>query len=365
MKPDIGKICFFTLLYQEVYCDVYHGSLTEECVVTDFSQVTEAVESCQSTILSNFDVPAGETLMLPLRDGTKLTFRGIITFEYSERSDYLVMINGTNVVIDGEEDSILNGQGELYWDGKGTSGSKKPKFFALELHKSVMKNMNILNAPMHCAQLFNSTDVLLSGWVIDNQAGFQAPLGKNTDGFNVRNGSNIVIENSLVFNQDDCVALNSGSNILIDNLTCYGSHGLSISVGFSQDVFELNSLQNVTFRNSSVTGGDNGIHIKTHVDAGLGLIQNVTYQDIQLIDIVKKGIGVEENYGGAKNVSARNNIPIRNLILENIVGSVNITAVPIYILCAEDGCFDWTFANVMIEGSRENSCNFTPDDFIC
>ncbi|KAH1027810.1 hypothetical protein HUJ05_001248 [Dendroctonus ponderosae] len=78
-----------------------------------------------------------------------------------------------------------------------------------------------------------------------------------------------------------------------------------------------------------------------------------------------EGIGVEENYGGAKNVSARNNIPIRNLILENIVGSVNITAVPIYILCAEDGCFDWTFANVMIEGSRENSCNFTPDDFIC
>lgn len=82
-------------------------------------------------------------------------------------------------------------------------------------------------------------------------------------------------------------------------------------------------------------------------------------------DIVKKGIVIEENYGGSKNTSARNNIPIRNLTLKNIFGSVNLAAVPIYILCADDGCFDWTFTNVLIEGSKENNCNYTPENFDC
>lgn len=43
-------------------------------------------------------------------------------------------------------------------------------------------------------------------------------MGKNTDGFDVRNSTNIVIRNSVVFNQDDCVAINSGFNVHLDRI---------------------------------------------------------------------------------------------------------------------------------------------------
>lgn len=72
-----------------------------------------------------------------------------------------------------------------------------------------------------------------------------------------------------------------GSNILIDNFTCFGSHGLSISVSCGNETYEQNHIENVTVRNSILMGSDNGIHIKTHVDGAPGLLQNVTYENIQ------------------------------------------------------------------------------------
>lgn len=76
------------------------------------------------------------------------------------------------------------------------------------------------------------------------------------------------------------ITVYTGSNILIDDFYCHGGHGLSISVGFSNDSFALNMLSNVIFRNSHLEGGENGIHIKTHVDSSKGLMQNITYMNV-------------------------------------------------------------------------------------
>jgi polygalacturonase len=56
--------------------------------------------------------------------------------------------------------------------------------------------------------------------------------GHNTDGFGFSTSNNIILKDSKVWNQDDCVAITSGNNITVSNLYCYGGHGLSIgSVG--------------------------------------------------------------------------------------------------------------------------------------
>jgi polygalacturonase len=58
------------------------------------------------------------------------------------------------------------------------------------------------------------------------------PAGHNTDGFGLASSDNIILRDSKVWNQDDCVAITSGNNITVSNLYCYGGHGLSIgSVG--------------------------------------------------------------------------------------------------------------------------------------
>jgi polygalacturonase len=46
---------------------------------------------------------------------------------------------------------------------------------------------------------------------IDDSAGDTDSLGHNTDGFDIGTSSNVVIDGAKVYNQDDCVAVNSGT----------------------------------------------------------------------------------------------------------------------------------------------------------
>jgi polygalacturonase len=46
---------------------------------------------------------------------------------------------------------------------------------------------------------------------IDNSAGDAGALGHNTDGFDIGDSNNVVITGANVYNQDDCVAVNSGT----------------------------------------------------------------------------------------------------------------------------------------------------------
>lgn len=75
----------------------------------------------------------------------------------------------------------------------------------------------------------------------------------------------------------------SGANIYVHHLTCYGSHGISISVGFSNDSMEQNTLTDVLIEEALIFEAMSGIHIKTHIDAGVGLIRNITYRNIGII----------------------------------------------------------------------------------
>lgn len=82
-------------------------------------------------------------------------------------------------------------------------------------------------------------------------------------------------------------------------------------------------------------------------------------------DSTRFGIKIQEDYGSSSGGLPRNNIPIRDLTFENIVGGVGPNAMPIYILCAEEGCFDWKFDNVFIYGNVDNECINAPEGITC
>jgi polygalacturonase len=89
---------------------------------------------------------------------------------------------------------------------------------------------------------------------IDDSAG-DTQGGHNTDGFDIGSSSNVIITGAKVYNQDDCVAVNSGTRITFTGGLCSGGHGLSIgSVGGRSD----NTVDTVSFTNSQVTKSDNG-----------------------------------------------------------------------------------------------------------
>ena len=51
---------------------------------------------------------------------------------------------------------------------------------------------------------------------IDNSAGDAGALGHNTDGFDIGSSSDVTITGANVYNQDDCVAVNSGTVRLME-----------------------------------------------------------------------------------------------------------------------------------------------------
>lgn len=144
-------------------------------------------------------------------DYSQVIFEGETTFGYEEWSGPLVSVSGTSITVTGASGSYLNGNGADYWDGEGSNGGKtKPKFFyAHSMISSTITDVYIQNAPVQVFSVNTATDLALTGITIDNSAGDSE--GANTDGFDIGSSSGITITGANVYNQDDCVAINSGT----------------------------------------------------------------------------------------------------------------------------------------------------------
>ncbi|KAI1567340.1 endo-polygalacturonase precursor [Pyrenophora tritici-repentis] len=304
--------------------------------------------------LSSLDVPAGTTLDLSkLADGTTVIFEGTTTFGFKEWEGPLLSIGGNKIVVKGAAGSSLDGQGALYWDGKGDNGKVKPKFFAAHsLTGSSISNILIKNPPVQVVSINGCDGLTITDMTIDASAGDKGALGHNTDGFDIGSSNNIVIDGAKVFNQDDCVAINSGTNITFKNGICSGGHGLSIgSVGGRSD----NVVDTVTFSNSQVTKSTNGIRVKAR-SGQTGKINKVTYSGITLSQISKYGILIEQNYdGGDLHGTAGTGIPITGLTLQNIsgTGAVASSGFDVVVTCGSStSCTGWTWSGVSVTGGK-------------
>ena len=132
----------------------------------------------------------------------------------------------------------------------------------------VIKDLYIQNWPVHCFDVTGCNGLTISGLTMDNSAGDAAnsasgglPAAHNSDGFDISSTTNMLLTSTTVKNQDDCVAVTSGTNVTVTQMTCSGGHGLSIgSVGGKSD----NTVTDITFSDSTVTNSQNGCRIKTN-----------------------------------------------------------------------------------------------------
>lgn len=156
----------------------------------------------------------------------------------------------------GASGAYLNPDGARWWDGEGSNGGKtKPKFFyAHSLTDSTITNLYIENTPVQAVSISGCDGLTITDMTINNSAG-DTEGGHNTDGFDIGSSTNVVITGANVYNQDDCVAVNSGTEITFSGGVCSGGHGLSIgSVGGRSD----NTVDTVTFENCEVKNSVNG-----------------------------------------------------------------------------------------------------------
>lgn len=188
----------------------------------------------------------------------KVIFEGETTWGYEEWDGPLLQISGTGIAISGASGAYLNGDGSRWWDGEGGNGGvTKPKFFyAHDLTDSTITNLYIENTPVQAVSIDNADGLTITDMTINNEAG-DSEGAANTDGFDIGSSTNVVITGANVYNQDDCVAVNSGTDITFSDGVCSGGHGLSIgSVGGRDD----NTVETVKFENCEVKNSVNGKH---------------------------------------------------------------------------------------------------------
>jgi polygalacturonase len=179
----------------------------------------------------------------------------------------------------------------------------------------------------------------------------------------VGSSSDVTISGANVKNQDDCLAINSGTSITFTGASCSGGHGLSIGcVGGRAD----NTVSDVTISSSSITNSENGVRIKT-VSCATGSVSGVTYKDITLSGITDYGIVIEQDYeNGSPTGTPTTGVPITGLTVSGVTGTVESSATNIYILCGSGSCSDWTWTGVDVTGGKTSTkCENVPSGASC
>ncbi|KAH6654996.1 family 28 glycosyl hydrolase [Truncatella angustata] len=337
------------------------------CIVTEYSAIAAAVANCTDIVLQDIFAPANSSINLTkLQAGSRVTFAGNTTFGDTPDHDFIpIQVSGTNLTITGAEGHVIEGNGAAYWDGLGSNGGGSKPNWMLKLSKvysSTVSDLHIVNWPVHNIQITGSSGVTIDGLNLDNSAGF-APndisdglaAAHNSDGFGVASSDSISIINTRVINQDDCVAVTSGTNVLVDNVYCEGGHGLSIgSIGGKSN----NTVNGVVFSNSRLVDSSNGARIKSNSNT-TGEVYNITYKNITMSGITDYGLDVQQDYlNGGPTGEPTNGVKIANITFIDVTGTVTgDDAYNYYILCGDGSCTNFSYTNVQITGGNE-SCNY-------
>lgn len=166
-----------------------------------------------------------------------------------------------------------------------------------------------------------------------------------------------------MYNQDDCLAINSGEHITFTNGYCNGGHGLSIgSVGGRSD----NTVSDVTISSSQVVNSMNGVRIKT-VSGATGSVTGVRFEHITLSNISQYGIDVQQDYlNGGPTGTPTNGVTVTDITFEGITGTVASSGTDVYILCGSGSCSNWTWSGNNVTGGKKSSaCKNVPAGASC
>ncbi|KAI4596733.1 hypothetical protein KJ359_005075 [Pestalotiopsis sp. 9143b] len=338
------------------------------CTVTNYSDLAGAVANCTNIVLQDLYAPANSSIDLTdLKNGSTVTFAGTTSFGDTPDHDFLpIQISGSGLTITGAEGHVLEGNGAAYWDGQGSNGGgSKPNWFIklAGVSDTIVKGLHIKNWPVHGIQITSSSsNVTIDGLNMDNSEGFEPndlsdgeAAAHNSDGFGVSSSDSITIKNTNVVNQDDCVAVTSGTNVVVDNVYCEGGHGLSIgSIGGKSD----NTVDGVIFSNSRLVDSSNGARIKSNSNT-TGLVTNITYKNITMSGITDYGLDVQQDYlNGGPTGEPTNGVIISNITFIDVTGTVvDEDSYNYYILCGDGSCSNFTYENVLITGGN-SSCNY-------
>ncbi|PFH52184.1 glycoside hydrolase family 28 protein [Amanita thiersii Skay4041] len=285
------------------------------------------------------------------------------------------ILGGRDIVLDGG--GTLDGSGQVWWDTFATNSSLlRPITLTIFQATNVrVENIQMINGP-EWHNLINEGQNILYNNISIHAVSSSSHFAANTDGWNVYRSDNVVIQNSVIFNGDDCVAFKpNATNVLVSNLNCTGSHGISVgSLGQFPGMFDI--VENVTAIDVSMSKAQNGARIKAWAgpNVGSGIVKNITFQNF-VESQVDHPVIIDQCY--MTNATACSQFPSNVLIQDiwfNNISGTSTGSVVAQLSCSPDGrCSDinvndlhlsspsgtarYTCQNVVVEG---NSASLFP-----
>jgi polygalacturonase len=197
-------------------------------------------------------------------------------------------------LIDGRGPATLTGQKVSWWDLAQEAKVKNlnqscPRILALShaddftLYRITMKNSPNFHVAYNGGNGFTAWGVIID----------TPKAGRNTDGIDPGNSTNVTITHCFIRAGDDNVAIKAGSpgpttHITISHNHFYYGHGMSI--GSETD----GGASAIRVTDLSIDGADNGIRIKSNSSRG-GLVHDVVYEDV-CIQNTTNPIYMDSNY---------------------------------------------------------------------
>ncbi|CAE6369661.1 unnamed protein product [Rhizoctonia solani] len=351
----ISTIALFSLV------PVAFASPARRCTgtISSLDDVSSAVE-CTTININSFTVPAGQTFSISAPTGATINVVGDVTFGYEEWAGPLFELSGTDITFNGNG-YTFDGQGDQYWDGLGSSGSTKPHPMMKIKSSGTFTNLIIKNSPQQCFSFGNDAALTVSKVTVDNSDGNSAnslsngkPAGHNTDGFDV-SVSDLTIEDSTVINQDDCLAINKGSNIVFQRNSCSDGHGISIG-SITSDV----TVSNVQILDNTVTNNAQGFRIKTDASATGSTVSGIYYSGNTATGCTDYGVIIDQSYPSTLGTPGTGVI-ISNVTFEgtNTV-SVASGADEVEVNCGTGGCTGtWNWSGLKVSGGSAGSSDYS------
>ncbi|KAH8813089.1 PGX, glycoside hydrolase family 28 protein [Xylogone sp. PMI_703] len=290
----------------------------------DSAYVLQALHKCNNgghvVFQEGIKYTIGKALDLTFLEHIDIDIQGMIQFtndtDYWQANSFrFIFQNVTSFFKLGGNDVNIYGGGTI--DGNGQTWydlyaadiyTLRPVLIGIDgLKNSVISDLDLRYSPQYYHFVANATNVVFNNINIAG-ASTSKNTAKNTDGWDTYRSTGVVIQNSVVNNGDDCVSFKPNStNILVQNMWCNGSHGISVG-SLGQYVGEFDIVENVYVYNVSMHNTTDGARIKVWPNTpsalsgdlqgggGSGRVQNITY-DTMVIDNVDYAIEVDQCYG--------------------------------------------------------------------
>ncbi|KAF8198125.1 endo-polygalacturonase [Pholiota molesta] len=268
--------------------------------------------------------------------------------------------------------SALHRQNQNIWHIFGKDRIWRFSFLAAD--DTYLKNVTVVNSPSRVYSVSNPAPLVMTNLIIDNSQGDVPnnqsnglPAGHNTDGFDCST-TDLVIQNSMIHNQDDCLAINKGSNIVFQGNTCINGHGISIGSIASNVV-----VSGIVISGNTIIENDQALRIKVDATSTNSTISNITHSGNTGTGLRQFGVLIDQSF---KSYPSTLKTPGNGVIITNIdqlhswglkdvhfappmsVLMVDSNADKIAVNCGVGSCQgSWDWSNLVVDGGTAGPIN--------